>query len=84
MADNLEMVNLRLNQQIQILEQYRADIYNANLRMELLQKMLVEKGIMVKDEFDKRWPQYLEHDVGTIGPDGKMSGSLKVSLYGMK
>jgi hypothetical protein len=83
MSDNLELVNLKIAQLGQIVEQYRVDIYHEGLRAELLHKMLEEKGILIKDEFNKRWPQYLENDVGVINPaTGVMSGSLKTKIYG--
>jgi hypothetical protein len=46
--------------------------------------MLEEKGIMAKDEFTKRWPLYLQNEIGVIGADGVMSGVLKVNMYGEK
>jgi hypothetical protein len=72
---------MRAAQQGQILDQYRGSIYTAELRFELLLKMLEEKGILVKDEFNKRWPLYLKNDIGVIGPEGVMEGSLKVSFW---
>ena len=81
MPESLENLSLKTNQQNQILDQYRVNIYTAELRFNLLLKLLEEKGILVKDEFDKRWPMYLKSDVGAIGPDGMMEGSLKVTMY---
>jgi hypothetical protein len=75
------MLLLRMNQQQQMLDQYRGGIYNLELTSTLLLKMLEEKGIMAKEEFAKRWPLYLKSDVGTIGPEGKMEGVLKVTMY---
>jgi hypothetical protein len=37
---------------------------------------------MAKEELARRWPLYLKNDVGVLGPEGKMEGSLKVSFYG--
>jgi hypothetical protein len=83
MSDNLELVNLKIAQLGQIIEQYRVDMYHAGLRADLLHKMLEEKGIFLKDEFNKRWPLYLENDIGIINPNtGIMSGSLKTHIYG--
>ena len=83
MADpNIELTSLRINQQQQVLEQYRVNIYNMELRFKLLNQMLEEKGIMAKDEFEKRWPLYLKNDIGVLGPNGQMEGSLKVTMYG--
>ena len=83
MANNPELLNLQVAQLGQIIEQYRADMYHAGLRMDLLLKILEEKGVMVKDEFNKRWPVYLENDVGVINPNtGVMAGSLKIHMYG--
>ena len=56
MADNTELLTLKVNQQTQILEQYRMDIYNMELRFSLLVKMVEEKGIFAGGEFEKRWP----------------------------
>jgi hypothetical protein len=78
----IDTLMLRTLQQQQILDQYRIAIYNLELRSALLIKILEEKGIVVKDEFDKRWPIYLRNDVGIIEPDGKMQGVLKVTFYG--
>ena len=78
----IDNLMLRTVQQQQILDQYRIAIYNLELRSALLIKMIEEKGFMVREEFDKRWPIYLKNDVGIIGPDGKMEGSLKISFYG--
>ena len=73
---------LRFAQQQQILDQYRGNIYTLELKSNLFVKMMEEKGIMAKDEFEKRWPLYLKNDVGVIGPGGKMEGELKVTMYG--
>ena len=81
-ADN-EMT-LRVAQQGQILEEYRANIFNLELKVNLLLKMIEEKGIMVSGEFDNRWPLYLKNDIGVVGQDGKMEGCLKITKYGEK
>jgi hypothetical protein len=78
----IDTLMLRTMQQQQILDQYRVAIYNLELRSALMVKMMEEKGFMAKEEFDKRWPVYLKNEVGIIGPEGKMEGSLKVSFYG--
>ena len=77
----IDVLQLRTMQQQQILDQYRVNIYNMELRFQLLIKMLEEKGLMAKDEFNKRWPIYLKNEVGVIGPEGKMEGTMKVSMY---
>jgi hypothetical protein len=81
MAETLDTLSLRTNQQGQILDQYRVSIYTLELKLTLLNKVLEEKGIFAQGEFDKRWPLYLKNDVGVIGPDGIMEGSLKISFY---
>lgn len=78
----IDAVNLRFNQLNQIIDQYRLDIYNQELRTNLLIKMLEEKNIFAPEEFLKRWPIYLKNDIGVQGPDGAMEGSLKVTFYG--
>jgi hypothetical protein len=78
----IDMLMLRTLQQQQILDQYRVAIYNLELRFALLIKMIEEKGVMAKGEFDTRWPVYLKNDVGVIEPDGRMAGTLKVIFYG--
>ena len=83
MADNTELMNLRVNQQTQILEENRMAMYTHELRTALLIKMLEEKGVLVPGEFDKRWPLYLKNDVGAMGPGGVMEGSLKIAKYGV-
>jgi hypothetical protein len=83
MPESLEMMSLRTGQLAQIQDQFRVETYNMQLKFSLLMKMLEEKGILVKDEFEKRWPLYLKNDVGAIGPDGMMDGSLSVKFYGM-
>jgi len=80
-AQALEMSVLRDNQQQGVIDQYRVNIYNLELKFDLLIKMMEEKGIMAKDEFGRRWPLYLKNEVGVIGPDGRMEGSLKVTFY---
>lgn len=83
MSDNLELVNLKIAQLGQIVEQYRVDMYHNGLRADLLHKILEEKGILIKDEFNKRWPLYLENDIGVINQaTGVMSGSLKIHMFG--
>lgn len=81
-AQALEMAVLRDNQQQQVIDQYRMAIFNLELKVDLMVKMLEEKGIMAKDELNKRWPLFLKNEVGVIGPDGKMEGNLKVTIYG--
>jgi hypothetical protein len=78
---DLELLNLRTAQQSQVLEQYRMNIYTMELKWNLLLKMLEEKGVLARDEFEKRWPLYLNNDVGAIGPDGAMEGSIKIKFY---
>lgn len=77
----IDMLMLRTNQQQQVIDQYRVAIYNLELRSNLLVKMLEEKNIMAKEEYEKRWPLYLKSEVGFTGPDGMMEGSLKVTFY---
>ena len=81
MPESTELLSLRTAQQGQVLDQYRMNIYNLELRVNLLIKMMEEKGIMAAEEFDKRWPLFLKNDVGAIGADGIMEGSLKVNFY---
>ena len=81
MPNNNELLNLKVSQQEQMLDQYRINIYILELRTNLLIKLLEEKGIMAPGEFEKRWPLYLTNDVGAIGPNGMMEGSLKVIFY---
>lgn len=81
MAENNELLTLKTNQQSQILDQYRGNIYNLELRQSLIVKMMEEKGIFATGEFDKRWPLFLKNDIGMIGPDGIMEGSLKIYFY---
>jgi hypothetical protein len=78
----IDTLMLRTLQQQQILDQYRVAIYNLELRFALLTKMMEEKGIMAKGEFDTRWPVYLKNDVGVLDQNGKMEGTLRVSFYG--
>jgi hypothetical protein len=83
MPDNIELLNLRVGQQTQILEENRMAMYTQELRLALLIKMLEEKGILVPGEYDKRWPLYLKNDVGAMGPNGVMEGSLKILKFGV-
>lgn len=82
MADSLDVLSLKTGQMMSILDQYRMNLFNQDLRINLLVKMLEEKGIFAKDEFTKRWPLYLKNDVGVLGSDNVMQGSLRVSFYG--
>lgn len=82
MSNSQELLTLRQAQQGQILDQYRVNIYNLELRFNLLNKMLEEKGIFAKGEYEKRWPVFLKNDIGVLGSDGMMEGSLKVTFYG--
>ena len=84
MAENNELLTLKTNQQSQILDQYRGNIYNLELRQSLIVKMMEEKGIFATGEFDKRWPLFLKNDIGMIGPDGIMEGSCSIKFYGCK
>lgn len=78
---NPQFLNLQLAQMNQIIEQYRVNMYNMELRFNLLLKMVEEKGMFVAGELDKRWPLFLKNDVGVPGPDGVMEGTLKTHLY---
>jgi hypothetical protein len=84
MSDSLELLNLKVNQQNQIFEESRMAMYTQELRLALLIKMLEEKGVLVMGEYDKRWPLYLKNDVGAMGPNGVMEGSLVIKIYGEK
>lgn len=81
MADNLDTLSLKTNQMMGILDQYRMNLFNQDLRLNLLVKMLEEKGIFAKEEYAKRWPIFLKNDVGVVGQDNMMEGSLKVTHY---
>ena len=83
-AQALEQGMLIANQHQQVIDQYRVAIYNSELRINLLIKMLEEKGVMVKEELNQRWPLYLKNDIGVLGPNGRMEGELKVTMYGDK
>jgi len=74
--------NLKFNQVGQMLDQYRMNIYNLELRQNLLIKLLEEKGTFIAGEYERRWPQYLKNDVGVVGENGQMEGSLRVKMYG--
>lgn len=82
MQSILDQYRLQVSQQQQIIDQYRVSIYNTELRFSLLNRMLEEKGVMAKNEFDNRWPMYLKNDIGVPGSDGIMEGNLKVTFYG--
>jgi len=79
--DGTEVLSLKINQLTQIVDQYRVNIFNLELRNALLVKMLEEKGLFAREEFDKRWPLYLKNDVGILGPEGTMEGTMKVTFY---
>lgn len=81
MAENNELLTLKTNQQSQILDQYRGNIYNLELRVSLIIKMMEEKGIFTQGEYENRWPLFLKNDIGMVGPDGKMEGTLKIHFY---
>jgi hypothetical protein len=81
---SIEMLMLGINQQQQIIDQYRVNIYNLELKTNLLIKMMEEKGIFAVSELDKRWPLYLKNDIGVIDQNGVMSGNIKVTFYGEK
>jgi hypothetical protein len=82
MADSPDILSLKIAQVSTVLEQYRATLYNIELRHNLLIKMMEEKGLIAPEEFEKRWPLYLKNTVGVVEADGLMSGSLKVKIYG--
>jgi hypothetical protein len=82
MSDSPDVLNLKVAQISTVLEQYRINIYNLELRFALLAKILEEKGIMVSEEFEKRWPLYLKNTVGIVGENGIMEGSLKIHFWG--
>jgi hypothetical protein len=81
MPESIESLTMKIAQQGQIIDQYRNSIYKAEVRFELLIKMLEEKKFFAKGEYGTRFPIYLKNDIGVIGPDGVMEGSLKISLY---
>lgn len=80
---NIDNLSLRVGQQGQILDEYRFNMYNQELKTSLLIKMMEEKGIFITGEFEKRWPLFLKNDVGVIGPDGIMEGTLRRTFYGL-
>jgi len=84
MAKNIDSLSLKVGQIAQILDQYRVNIFNMDLRLQLLTKMLEEKGVFAKGELEKRWPIFLKNDVGVIGPDGVMEGNLRVQFFGLQ
>jgi len=84
MAESVESLSIRTAQMSQIMDEYRVTIYTMEQKQALLVKMLEEKGMMAKDEFNKRWPIYLKNDIGILGPDGVMDGSVKITQYGQE
>ena len=80
MADDGNIA-LNLSYHKQLIDRMRLTIYNNELRFNLLVKMLEEKGILANQELEKRWPLYLKNDIGAMGSDRIMSGSLKVTFY---
>lgn len=80
-AKNIELLLIRTNQQQQIIDQYRTNIYTLELRSGLMQKLMEEKSIWAKDEFEKRWPIYLKNDVGIVDQNGNMEGNLSIKFY---
>jgi len=83
MAESIEVLSLRTSQQNQVMEQFRTGQYTNELRFSLLLKLLEEKKILVPREFDNRWPLFLKNEVGVVGPDGVMEGTLAVHFYGL-
>jgi len=81
MSDDSNLINLKLNQHNQVLDQYRMNFFNLELKCNLIIKMLEEKAIFSAGEFEKRWPLFLKNNVGVAGPDGSMEGSLKITFY---
>lgn len=81
MAESIDSLNLKIAQLVQIVDQYRVNMYNDEMRLCLLLKIMEEKGIIVPGEFDKRWPLYLKNDVGVPDSNGFMEGSLKIKMY---
>ena|SRR6056297_3409811 len=84
MHNTINSLKLQISQLSQILEQYRSNIYNDDLKIILTIKLLEEKGILLSNEFDKRWPMFLKNDIGVKGENGIMEGSLKVNFYGVE
>jgi hypothetical protein len=84
MPESIESLSVRLGQMTQILDEYRVGIFTLDQKLSLLIKMLEEKHLMATGEFDKRWPIYLKSEVGILGSDGVMEGSLKVTFYGQE
>lgn len=81
MAESPELLNLKIAQLSQVIEQYRVSMYNDELRLGLLLKIIEEKGLIAPGEFDKRWPLYLRNDIGVPDQNGNMEGSLKIKIY---
>ena len=74
-------VALTMSYQKQLIDKMRLNAYHTELKFNLLMKILEEKSILAGQELDKRWPLYLKNDIGAIGPDGVMAGSLKVTFF---
>jgi hypothetical protein len=81
MDQTLLGLGLGYQQQQGINEEYRRQIFFLEHKVNMLCKMLGETNVMAKDAVETRWPLYLENDVGVVGQDGKMKGSVKVTFY---
>jgi hypothetical protein len=81
MAENLDLINLKIGQMNQVMQEYRTNSYNHELKSALLIKLLEEKGVLSKGELDSRWPLFLKNEVGVLENDGVMAGTLKVTFY---
>ena len=46
-----------------------------------MNKILEEKGLLCRGEFEQRWPLYLKNEVGIVDESGRMEGNLQVTFY---
>lgn len=82
MSDELQALKVTINQLIMQNDTIRKELNAAELRHQLLVKMLYDRRLLAQGEFESNWPLYLWHVVGYPNEKGQIKGALKVTHYG--
>lgn len=79
--NELDEIKLHMVQQERQLSDLRARCNNLAHNMAVVHKIL--EGTVVKPgEVAERYHSYMRYEVGCVGADGRMAGSLMVHRYG--
>jgi len=81
MADDLQIIKSTCSLLLQQQDQMRQDLYIADLKYQLLLKLLYDKKALPANDLETNWQPFLWNVVGSPNGQGMLKGFIKVSHY---